>query len=656
MAYNTKPIVTDVDGNPISQYYNPDTDSYEPVEGANGANKVLVENNDLSLIPILEKLSQLTGTVIDEETRKSNELERIDNENARQFNEDIRNTNEIERVANENIRIENENTRINNENIRKANEQNRIDLYNDLMEKVSTGYFNGKNLEFHWNGTSLGVRVEGDSEYIYVDLKGETGNIENLTMQHVINALGYTPINEDDLAAHKAENVTDAHLPAKNLSLYRHELYPEQQPTLVLTYDDGYLEDFTNILPVHQAHGVPGVSYVSSGAMGQIEDRVLGTRQFMTLDQLKILEANGWEIGCHTKTHKPLGGRKPLLPITVNDTKIYIAQSYEYFYRLTNTVELQIKEGEVEETIIAVDYGEDATGSYIELQQPIQNSYTTEATIRLSWAEYERELLGNLFTLRQLGLDVRNHAYPFGKNDSIARILAAKYYTSASGTKRGIHQGLAAIEQEPLRTFEMWRVQIDGKDNQFIENQLDEVVQKKGLLMFFGHPNKDADLPDRVDYAITQAKARGIKIVTHREALEMFGNIIEVGDWIGAEENRYNRRPGYFVVTKRGAIYCPWLELGGAFNNQAITTLSNALIIRGQNVAFQNDQMPIFHMIKGRKDIAMNYLTRGNGLVVTTPDGQKKFRIRVDNNGNVVTDDVTSEYPTAVFQTTWDGD
>jgi len=207
MAYNTKPIIKDKDGNPISQYYNPDTDSYEPVEGSHGANKVLVENNDLSLIPILEKLSQLTGTVIDEETRKSNELQRIDNEDTRQSNEDIRNTNEIARVEDEDARIQNENTRVQNENIRQANEENRVDLYNDLMNKVATGYFNGKNLEFHWSGTSLGIRAEGDTDYIYVDLKGETGDIENLTMQHVINALGYTPIKEDDLDAHKAENV-----------------------------------------------------------------------------------------------------------------------------------------------------------------------------------------------------------------------------------------------------------------------------------------------------------------------------------------------------------------------------------------------------------------------------------------------------------------
>ena len=33
----------------------------------------------------------------------------------------------------------------------------------------------GKSLEFHWNGTQLGVRVEGQTQYQYVDLKGSQG-------------------------------------------------------------------------------------------------------------------------------------------------------------------------------------------------------------------------------------------------------------------------------------------------------------------------------------------------------------------------------------------------------------------------------------------------------------------------------------------------
>lgn len=89
MAYNTKAIKTDVNGNPISQYYNPETDEYEPVEGASGGNKVIIYNEDgtlnnsLSLGEILDKLDQLKGTVIDEETRKQNEQTRQQNEHQR---------------------------------------------------------------------------------------------------------------------------------------------------------------------------------------------------------------------------------------------------------------------------------------------------------------------------------------------------------------------------------------------------------------------------------------------------------------------------------------------------------------------------------------------------------------------------------------------
>lgn len=168
MAYNTKPIVTDVDGNPISQYYNPETDSYEPVVGSGGGNAVVLynkdgtENNSLSLIPILDKLSQLTGTVIDEETRKSNELQRIE-------------------------------------------------FYNQLQQMLANGELKGEKgdkgdtgigLNFLWQGTSLGVKLETDIEYIFVDLRGPQGppgGIDNLTSQHIEDALGYIPANETDL-------------------------------------------------------------------------------------------------------------------------------------------------------------------------------------------------------------------------------------------------------------------------------------------------------------------------------------------------------------------------------------------------------------------------------------------------------------------------
>lgn len=83
MAYNTKSVLKDKDGNPIAQYYNSETDTYEPVEGSFGGSKISVEGNELSLIPILDKLSQLTGTVLDESYRIANEIVREGNEDDR---------------------------------------------------------------------------------------------------------------------------------------------------------------------------------------------------------------------------------------------------------------------------------------------------------------------------------------------------------------------------------------------------------------------------------------------------------------------------------------------------------------------------------------------------------------------------------------------
>lgn len=131
MAYNTKEIVKDKDGNPISQYYNPTLDKYEPLEGVSGANKVTMVDNPLSLVPILETLERLTGTVIDEDDRKQHESERIDNESFRKSNEN-------DRIENENIRKDNEVDRVNKESTRVKNENDRLSKESTRVSKEST--------------------------------------------------------------------------------------------------------------------------------------------------------------------------------------------------------------------------------------------------------------------------------------------------------------------------------------------------------------------------------------------------------------------------------------------------------------------------------------------------------------------------------------
>ncbi len=44
-----------------------------------------------------------------------------------------------------------------------------------LRQDAANGVFDGKNLEFTWDGTRLGVKKEGEDEFRFVDLKGEKG-------------------------------------------------------------------------------------------------------------------------------------------------------------------------------------------------------------------------------------------------------------------------------------------------------------------------------------------------------------------------------------------------------------------------------------------------------------------------------------------------
>lgn len=40
----------------------------------------------------------------------------------------------------------------------------------------------GKSLEYNWDGTKLGVRVEGNADFEYVDLKGDDGTSPTITL------------------------------------------------------------------------------------------------------------------------------------------------------------------------------------------------------------------------------------------------------------------------------------------------------------------------------------------------------------------------------------------------------------------------------------------------------------------------------------------
>ena len=67
---------------------------------------------------------------------------------------------------------------------------------------------------------------------------------------------------------------------------------------VMLTFDDGYADNYFYMLPLIEARGMKAVVYVIANQIGQ--------EGYLTFDQLKDMQTRGIEIGNHTADHLPL--------------------------------------------------------------------------------------------------------------------------------------------------------------------------------------------------------------------------------------------------------------------------------------------------------------------------------------------------------------
>lgn len=95
------------------------------------------------------------------------------------------------------------------------------------------------------------------------------------------------------------------------------------QKPIVLTFDDGHWDLYTDILPILKKHNVKATAYIVPGMVGKDQD-------FLTEKQLDaVVQSNLIEIGAHTTRHAYLTGR-PLTTIKyeVEASKIQLEQMY----------------------------------------------------------------------------------------------------------------------------------------------------------------------------------------------------------------------------------------------------------------------------------------------------------------------------------------
>jgi peptidoglycan/xylan/chitin deacetylase (PgdA/CDA1 family) len=65
--------------------------------------------------------------------------------------------------------------------------------------------------------------------------------------------------------------------------------------TIVLTFDDGYADAYTNVFPLLQEYGFTGTFFVVTG--------YVGTPNYLSWDEITEMQTAGMEIGAHTVHH-----------------------------------------------------------------------------------------------------------------------------------------------------------------------------------------------------------------------------------------------------------------------------------------------------------------------------------------------------------------
>jgi peptidoglycan/xylan/chitin deacetylase (PgdA/CDA1 family) len=96
---------------------------------------------------------------------------------------------------------------------------------------------------------------------------------------------GYTAVSLTELAGHMTAG------------------RPLPEKPVVITFDDGYANNYHDALPIMARHGMKATVFIVSDYMGQ--------QPYLTWDEVRALAAAGTEIGSHTLGHRPLTDLPP---------------------------------------------------------------------------------------------------------------------------------------------------------------------------------------------------------------------------------------------------------------------------------------------------------------------------------------------------------
>lgn len=278
---------------------------------------------------------------------------------------------------------------------------------------------------------------------------------------------------------------------------------------LVLVFDDGYVEDHDQVLPVLREADVP--------AAFAVVPEWVGDPDYVDESQLAALVDAGCEITAHGRRHRFLSGQGLTRDVAAGDERIYA--DGQLFPGQDHGVypgdEFELTDGERRATVELAGKGAVDGEGYVETAAPVETAFDAGETVfRPTRGLLEAEITGTDDAFAALDLDPSTFVFPYDAADARAWAVAADHYDAIpNASVRPIPNPPGTVptnlRRYYLQTTHMTRVEI--------ASYLDTVAEQGGLGILAGHSAWDSVPPERVAWVVAAAKERGIGVTTFRD-------------------------------------------------------------------------------------------------------------------------------------------
>jgi hypothetical protein len=294
---------------------------------------------------------------------------------------------------------------------------------------------------------------------------------------------------------------------------------------IVIHSDDGRVWDYTQFFKIIQRaitkqnqfnplkHGIfcPAINtgYVDSGW-----HETVGL-PMMTWDMIEEIAQRGGEILSHGKYHLFLSGTPITQVANSGDTRLHYSNSQG---RPRENFKFFITDGTNRDDFIVTTYNHLGTGmsNYMDINIPLTHSYNTTAKIYLHEDMMAEQLGGAIEDLAQHNIVCKHHINAWYYNSEGATPYLEQYFDSVI-----TYQHDKTNINIPSNLYDLSRT-IDLRHYSFAEIDLllDDIQNKDSVGFIQNHGQDNPTTFANLDYLVSQALKRGIRLVTHSEAIE----------------------------------------------------------------------------------------------------------------------------------------